>query len=57
MDMWHRLLFLLGYILLIPSLTIFWYTGGRRLERLQQRSLAVMGIAVALILLAAAPFR
>lgn len=57
MDMLFRSLFVLGYLLVIPSLTVFWYTGGRQLERLQHRSLLVMGVGVALILLSALPYR
>ena len=57
MDMVYRSLFVLGYVVLVPSLTLFWYTGGRHMERLQRRSLVVMGIAMALILLAAWPYR
>lgn len=57
MDMIFQLLFLLGYIILVPSLTVFWYTGGRQMERAQGQSLLVMGIAMALILLSAQPYR
>ncbi|HOJ20682.1 MAG TPA: hypothetical protein PLU39_04850 [Armatimonadota bacterium] len=57
MEILYRSLFVLGYILLVPSLTLFWYTGGRRMERLQSRSLVVMGIGMALILLSAQPYR
>ena len=57
MEILYRSLFVLGYILLVPSLTLFWYTGGRRMERLQSRSLVVVGIGMALILLSAQPYR
>lgn len=57
MDMLYRSLFILGYILLVPSLSLFWYTGGRRMERVQVRSLLIMGIGMALIFLAAQPYR
>ena len=57
MEILYRSLFVLGYILLVSSLTLFWYTGGRRMERLQSRSLVVMGIGMALILLSAQPYR
>ncbi|NLC57563.1 MAG: hypothetical protein GX774_12055 [Armatimonadetes bacterium] len=57
MDIYYRALFVLGYILLVPALAVFWYTGGRRLEGLQRRCLVVMGIAVVLILFASLPYR
>ena len=57
MDMLYRSLFVLGYIVLVPALTVFWYTGGRHMDRLQGRSLWWMGIGLAIILLAAQPYR
>ena len=57
MDMLYRSLFVLGYVVLVPALTVFWYTGGRQMDRLQARSLWAMGIGMALVLLAAQPYR
>lgn len=52
-----RILFVLGYVLVIPSLTVFWVMGGKQKEHIQNRSLLVMLIGVALIVLAAQPYR
>lgn len=52
-----QLLFILGYVLLVPSLTLFWYTGGRHKERAQRFSIWGMGIAMAIIFIAAQPYR
>lgn len=57
MDVIYQSVFILGYILLVPSLAAFWYSGGRRMERVQIRSLWLMGLGLALILLAAQPYR
>ncbi len=57
MDMLYRLLFILGYVLLVPSLTVFWYMGGRHREQTQQLSLTVMTLGMVIILLSAQPYR
>ncbi|MBI3944831.1 MAG: hypothetical protein HY321_02855 [Armatimonadetes bacterium] len=56
-DTLYRVLFIIGYALVIPALTVFWYTGGRRMDRVQTRSLLVMTAGVAIILIAAQPYR
>ncbi len=57
MESLPRLLFVLGYALLIPSLVVFWYTGGKGKDRTQDYSLWVMGVAMAIILLSAQAYR